>query len=176
MTGYAVKRIIFEDGRTASLVQFLLNLRVHPNAEPEVHIARAEKLVIVCAGAFGSPAILERSGIGSTKLMQKLGIETMVDLPGVGENYQDHNVLFTPYLVGDEADTLDGIIRSNEVELAKWSTQWLKEGTGLMAHNGVDAGVKIRPSEKELKAIGPEFRLKDDCHDRERPGVGYPTL
>ena len=40
------------------------------------------------SGAFGSPAILERSGIGAKAVLQKCGVEQLVDLPGVGENYQ----------------------------------------------------------------------------------------
>lgn len=48
----------------------------------------AKKLVVVSAGAFGSPAILQRSGIGASQLLKKLDINEQVDLPGVGENYQ----------------------------------------------------------------------------------------
>ena len=45
-------------------------------------------LVVVSAGAFGSPAILQRSGIGARTLLKRLDINEQVDLPGVGENYQ----------------------------------------------------------------------------------------
>ena len=54
--------------------------------------ARAKKLVVVSAGAFGSPSILERSGIGSSSILKKHGIPVIVDLPGVGENYQGMSV------------------------------------------------------------------------------------
>lgn len=49
--------------------------------------ARATKFVVLAAGTFGSASILERSGIGSDKVMNKLNIKQLVDLPGVGENY-----------------------------------------------------------------------------------------
>lgn len=39
-------------------------------------------------GTFGSPAILERSGIGAAKVLSANGVTPLVDLPGVGENYQ----------------------------------------------------------------------------------------
>ena len=45
---------------------------------------------ILCAGAIGSVQILERSGIGAAHHLQQLGIPVQVDLPGVGENLQDH--------------------------------------------------------------------------------------
>ncbi|MEI7565882.1 MAG: GMC family oxidoreductase N-terminal domain-containing protein [Burkholderiaceae bacterium] len=46
--------------------------------------------VILCAGAIGSVQILERSGIGAAPRLQQLGIQVHADLPGVGENLQDH--------------------------------------------------------------------------------------
>ena len=45
--------------------------------------------VILSAGAFGSPGILERSGVGNKTYLTTLGIESVVDLPGVGENLQE---------------------------------------------------------------------------------------
>ena len=51
---------------------------------------RAEREIILCAGAIGSPQILQLSGIGSGTLLQKFGIGVVHDLPGVGENLLDH--------------------------------------------------------------------------------------
>ena len=51
-------------------------------------MAKAKKLIVVCAGTFGSPTILERSGIGARSVLEKNHIHVLVDLPGVGENYQ----------------------------------------------------------------------------------------
>lgn len=53
---------------------------------------------MLSAGAFGSPAILERSGIGNAKLIRELGIESLVDLPGVGENYQGNELTLNAIL------------------------------------------------------------------------------
>ena len=49
---------------------------------------RGTKLILVSAGAFGSPGILERSGIGAKDVLEQVGVKQRVDLPGVGENYQ----------------------------------------------------------------------------------------
>jgi len=49
------------------------------------NVARASQLVVLSAGAFGSPAILERSGIGAKSVLEKNGIKQRVELPGVGE-------------------------------------------------------------------------------------------
>jgi len=50
-------------------------------------VARALRLVVLSAGAFGSPAILERSGVGAKSVLEKCGVKQRVDLPGVGEHY-----------------------------------------------------------------------------------------
>ena len=52
--------------------------------------ARARREVILCGGAINSPQLLQLSGIGSGKLLQGLGIETVHDAPQVGHNLQDH--------------------------------------------------------------------------------------
>ena len=54
------------------------------------HTMKAHKEVIVCGGTINSPQILELSGIGSPAVLDKAGVETIVDLPGVGENLNDH--------------------------------------------------------------------------------------
>ena len=51
---------------------------------------RVNKEVICCAGSIGSPTILQRSGVGSAKLLLENNIEVIADRPGVGENLQDH--------------------------------------------------------------------------------------
>lgn len=54
------------------------------------HTVRARKEVIISAGTFNSPKLLELSGIGDSKVLQKVGIPVKHDLPGVGKNLQDH--------------------------------------------------------------------------------------
>ena len=53
----------------------------------ETLVARASRLVILSAGAFGSPSVLERSGIGSKDVLMRNHVQQLVDLPGVGEHY-----------------------------------------------------------------------------------------
>jgi len=56
----------------------------------EMVTAHATQSVVLTAGAIGSPQILQLSGIGPAALLQQHGITPVVDLPGVGENLQDH--------------------------------------------------------------------------------------
>ena len=52
--------------------------------------ARASRQVLLCAGSIGSPQLLQLSGIGPGSLLRQHGVEVLHDLPGVGENLQDH--------------------------------------------------------------------------------------
>ena len=58
--------------------------------------ARASQEVIVCAGAIQSPKLLMLSGIGNPEQLNQFNIPTVVDLPGVGENFHDHPLVIGP--------------------------------------------------------------------------------
>ena len=59
----------------------------------KIYTVTAGKEVILSAGAIDSPRILMLSGIGDRAQLEKVGIETLIDLPGVGKNLQDHLIL-----------------------------------------------------------------------------------
>ncbi|MFK4820378.1 GMC family oxidoreductase [Ochrobactrum quorumnocens] len=73
-------------------------------------ILRASREVIVSSGAIGSPKLLLQSGIGSADHLKKVGVAVKHDLPGVGENMQDHLDLFViAECTGDH--TYDGVAK-----------------------------------------------------------------
>jgi choline dehydrogenase len=53
--------------------------------------------IVICAGAYGSPAILLRSGIGPADDLRRLGINPVLNLPGVGRNLHDHPAIYLRY-------------------------------------------------------------------------------
>ncbi|HEX4890802.1 MAG TPA: GMC family oxidoreductase N-terminal domain-containing protein, partial [Alphaproteobacteria bacterium] len=59
--------------------------------------AKARREVLVCGGAVNSPQLLQLSGIGPAALLREHGIDVVADLPGVGENLQDHYVIGCAY-------------------------------------------------------------------------------
>ena len=77
----------FSENR-ATGVAYALNPKFHPDGPGDTRTVRGMKLVLVSAGAFGSPGILERSGVGAKDVLERVGVKLRVDLPGVGENYQ----------------------------------------------------------------------------------------
>ncbi|EFY94029.1 Glucose-methanol-choline oxidoreductase [Metarhizium robertsii ARSEF 23] len=72
---------------------------------------KARKEVILSAGAFNSPKILELSGIGSRTLLDKHKISVVVDNPNVGENLQDHVLAGISFEVQDFINTKDDLMR-----------------------------------------------------------------
>ncbi|WP_395328601.1 GMC family oxidoreductase N-terminal domain-containing protein [Novosphingobium sp. BL-8H] len=80
-TGALVDRVVFEGTRAVGVAYSVGN---------EPHEARARGEVVLAAGAIGSPAILERSGVGDAAHLSALGITARLDRPEVGANLQDH--------------------------------------------------------------------------------------
>ena len=76
-----VTRIIF-DGKTATGIQC--------EVDGQTKIFSAQQEVILCAGSIGSPQLLQVSGIGPRETLAAAGIDLVHELPGVGENLQDH--------------------------------------------------------------------------------------
>jgi alcohol oxidase len=141
LTDSKVNRIIFR-GTTAVGVETTAQITFS-----------ARKLVVISAGALSSPQILQRSGIGDAAKLRSLNINVVSDLPGVGENYQDHQgFLGASYLVdATPDDTITTVLHSDAETLAAQSDRPL-------AHNYVDTGIKLRPTEDEVRCMGPAFQ------------------
>lgn len=101
LTGHTVTKVVFnstsggatDQGAVASGVQFA------ESSGSAVSTVNARKEVILCGGAVNDPQILQLSGIADATLLQQLGIQQVVDLPGVGYHLQDHlstGVVFSP--------------------------------------------------------------------------------
>ncbi|KDQ20124.1 hypothetical protein BOTBODRAFT_51464 [Botryobasidium botryosum FD-172 SS1] len=90
-------------GVTATSVEFTYG--------DQVCTVHAHKEVILCAGALKSPQILELSGIGDPKVLQPLGIDVVVDHPGVGSNMQDHKMICSTFELANPGkwETFDGL-------------------------------------------------------------------
>lgn len=84
LANHTVTSILFDHGTTAGGVAFADATVTDPRRK--IHQVRARKGVILAAGALGSTPILERSGIGSAKVLAAAKVQQIVDLPGVGAN------------------------------------------------------------------------------------------
>ncbi|KAI5867721.1 putative GMC oxidoreductase [Durotheca rogersii] len=91
-----VTKILLEDGAATGVV-----FRQTIGNVTQLTTVKATREVIVSAGAVHSPQLLQRSGIGPRKLLEAAGINTTVDLPGVGQNFQDHPMMFMQIILGN---------------------------------------------------------------------------
>lgn len=88
-------------------------------------VIKAKKEVILSAGAIQSPGLLELSGIGHPKYMAPAGVKPLINLAGVGENYQDHIRVSNTYQLKDGIESFDNLIvdgggANATGELQKW--------------------------------------------------------
>ncbi len=93
--------------------------------------AEATSEVVLCAGAIGSPQILQLSGIGPAALLRQHGIDVVVDLPGVGANLQDHLQIRSVYTVNG-APTLN-VLSSSWMGKARIGLEYLFKRSGPMS-------------------------------------------
>lgn len=101
--------------------------------------------VILCGGAFNSPQLLQLSGVGNPDVLRAAGVDTRVELPGVGENLQDHLEVYLQHT------SLQPV--SIAPWLKKWKApyigaQWLFLNKGVGASNHFEAGGFIRTNDE----------------------------
>lgn len=88
--------------------------------EGKKYIVSAKKEVVLAAGSFQTPQILELSGIGKKSVLDQYGIPTIVDLPGVGENYQDHPAILSVYELKPPHESCDVLQFDQERAVAEY--------------------------------------------------------
>jgi choline dehydrogenase len=114
-----VTRVLFERTRAVGVEWF---------EQGKKGEARAEREVILCAGAVQSPQLLQLSGIGPARLLEAHGIRVLADAPEVGENLQDHYQARTIVRLKDRLSLNDDV--RSPLKLASMSLQWLLRRAG----------------------------------------------
>ncbi len=128
VTGCLVHRITVENGRAVGVAYERKGQRIE---------ARADSEVIITSGAIGTPKLLLLSGIGPAAHLKEVGIEVVHDLPGVGENLQDH---FGIDIVA-ELNGPHSLDRYNNWYWKAWSgLEYMLFKTGRVASNVVEGG------------------------------------
>ncbi len=103
--------------------------------------ANARREVLVCSGAIASPQLLQRSGVGNASWLRALDIPVVHDLPGVGENLQDHLEMYMQYACLEPVSLYPALQWWNQPAIG---AQWLLHGSGIGASNQFEAGGFIR--------------------------------
>ena len=121
------------------------------NNKNKIFNVKSKKEVILCAGAVGSPHILMLSGIGPKDHLKSMGVNLIADMPGVGQNLQDHPDFMIKYKCLKPVTLWPKTKRLNSIGAG---IQWLLTKEGMCASNHFDSVACIRSG----------------------PGVEYPDL
>jgi choline dehydrogenase len=152
VTGAQVRRLTF-DGKRCTGAAY----RRAGSADEREFIARARAEVVLAAGAVNSPQLLELSGIGNGARLQRLGIDVVHDLRGVGENLQDHLQLRMAYRVRG--------VRTLNTMTAHW---WGKALIGLQYALWRSGPMSMSPSQ-----LGAFAKSCEDDASITRPDIEY---
>ncbi|TBU28075.1 alcohol oxidase [Dichomitus squalens] len=127
LTGAQATKIIFSKtryGLTATRVQFI--------SDGQQYTAHASKEIVLSAGTIQTPQLLELSGIGNSTILKSKNITPLIDLPGVGESFQEHFFAAAQWQLRPGVQTF-GILRNNATFAAEQQAQYAADHTGLLA-------------------------------------------
>ena len=140
-----ITRVIIEDGRAVG-IEYRQN--------GQLHQVRARREVILSCGAIGTPQVLMLSGIGDAEYLRRFDIPVVADLPGVGQNLQDHLDVNIQYTCTQPVTLYAQV--SSPLKMARIGAQYVFLGSGPGRSQGLEAGAFIK-SRPELDA--PDLQL-----------------
>lgn len=144
LTRARVSRLLLEDKKVTG-VELIRNGRYHQ--------LRANREVLLCAGAVQSPQLLLLSGIGAQAALAEHDIKPLHELAGVGENLQDHLDISVQYHATQPISLYD---QTKWYRAALTLLQYLTTHKGLGTSNGIEAGAFLRTS---LAGAEPDIQL-----------------
>lgn len=133
ITKSLVSRVLIAGGRA-------VGIEVSERGRRRTIAARRE--VVLSAGAYNTPQLLQLSGIGDAEHLRGLGIDVVVDNPEVGAHLKEHPFSFTNFELNDGWKGLFGV-EKNPLHLVKW----LLSGKGVLASNVAEAIAHVRTRE-----------------------------
>jgi len=139
ITRAQTSRVLVENGRAVG-VEYLQGGATQQ--------ARARREVVMTAGAFGTPQVLMLSGIGPGAHLQSMGIDTVLDVPGIGQNLQDHIDHVQSWRTTSDTETF-GVSVGGSLKFGKAMLQWRGKRTGLVTTPYATAGAFLRSSPDE---------------------------
>ena len=140
-------RILFA-GKRATGVEF--------RTPKGLEVAHAGREVIVSGGAYGSPQLLQLSGVGPGQHLADMGIDVVHDMAGVGSNLQDHFNTYCTYRISRNL-SLNGLQHSLTQRLVA-GAKYVFLRSGPMSGNGMYVGALVR-SDKRLERPDLQFNI-----------------
>jgi choline dehydrogenase len=139
------QRLIFEGTRAVG-VEYL--------TRQGLHTARAAKEIVVSGGTFGSPQLLQLSGLGPAQLLRDLNIDVVSDIAGVGQNLQDHFNSYLSYRINQPITLND--IGNSAIRQILAGIRYAFNRTGPLTGTGIYAGAFVR---SDLRLENPDLQI-----------------
>ena len=153
-------RILFEDGRATG---------VEYRTPAGLRQARARGEIVVSGGVYGSPQLLQLSGLGPAELLREFAVPVVRDMPGVGAHLHDH---FNTYLVWRCAQpvTINDLARS-PARKVKAAVQYALSRSGHLSNAGIYAGAFVK-SDPRLEQPDLQINMFGwSAYERLRTGI-----
>jgi choline dehydrogenase len=136
-TGAMVNRVRWQGNRATGVEYSMWNRRGAEDVEAGE--------VVLCGGAINTPQLLQLSGVGAGRDLATLGIDVVADLPGVGENMQDHLEVYIQYESKLPVSVAPAMKWQNK---PKVGAEWVLRHTGPAATNHFEAGGFVRSNDE----------------------------
>lgn len=164
LTGTQVQRLVF-DGRRAVGIATLRG--------GEAQEYRANREIIVCAGALQSPKLLQLSGIGRADHLRSLGIEVIADSAGVGANMREHRLMFMQYRLKQRSLSYNHEFAG--VRLFGNTLRYLVRRDGVMSLGSYDVGAFAR-TRKDLDRPDVQLMFAPFSLDLDKKSMALENL
>lgn len=158
LTKALTRRVVIEDGRAVGIEVLV---------DGAVRTIRARREVVLAAGAINSPQLLMLSGIGPGSHLRDMGIDVRHDLPGVGENLQDHLQIRAVYKTRDPITLNDQV--NNPIRKMLMGVEYILRRTGPLTIGASSVGVFAR-TDPSLEEPDIQFHIQPLSADK--PGDG----
>lgn len=167
-TGAMVDLVVIEQGRAVS-VEYRLGSTTHR--------VYARREIIISAGTVHSPAILMRSGIGPGEHLKELGIDVVLDAPGVGQNLREHNTISISKLVN--IPTMSAQL--GPIRMVGHLLNYLVAGKGLLTTPAVQVMAAFKTSQDltdpdiilSMLPVAVTFNDRGDAVLEKRPSFSF---
>ncbi|KAH8665698.1 GMC oxidoreductase-domain-containing protein [Tricladium varicosporioides] len=141
-----VLRVLFQ-GKKASGIEYQANPAFQSSTTKQS--IKARKMVIVSAGALGTPLILERSGVGDPEILSRASVPVVARVPGVGKEYQDHHLLAYPYQTSLCPNETADAVTGGRLDIA----ELIATNASILGWNAQDVTAKLRPTDAEVTTL-----------------------
>ncbi|KAH7099916.1 alcohol oxidase [Auriculariales sp. MPI-PUGE-AT-0066] len=166
LTYSRVNEIIFDKRKHA------VGITIQPRDTTTILNVAAKKEIILTAGAIHTPQILQRSGVGAATLLKTANIPVVVDLPGVGSNYQDHSSITAGNTFATDVIPNPSSLVNNETFIAWADELWAANRTGPRS-----IGVGMAGAWLPLRDVSPtEYKKLAAALQAQDPAAYLPSI